>query len=153
MVRIELSSKRPEEIQKHLIFDDCPILGTADLPAAVIDLEYAQRATGTVFGANPVNVLRELADLVQRVPYWKLQLSFLRAFCQHDLHLDQVLVWIRQGDCVVCYGIGRRERDDRQQQATTNPAHRMTHRFPAAFAESSPRVSAARARNRAGSFS
>src|SRR5258708_27958091 len=103
MVRIELSSKRPEGIQKHLIFDDCPILGTADLPAAVIDLEYAPRATGTAFGANPVNVLRELADLVQRIPYCNLPLAFLPAFCHHDLHLAHVLVWIRHCASVPSY--------------------------------------------------
>ena len=34
-----------------------------------------QRMAGTIFSANPVDVLREIADLVESVPYGKLKFA------------------------------------------------------------------------------
>ena len=53
---------------------------------------------GTIFGANPIDVLREIANLVESVPYGKLKFALSSARRQNDLYFDQML-------------FGRRERD------------------------------------------
>ena len=108
MVRVDLRSERAGGVEIDLIFDHCAVGGALNLPAALIELANGEWLAGAVVGSNPVHVLREIANLVQGIPHRQLQLTSRVPRGEHDLHVRQVLFWVRQR-----YGVsdgGRRVR-------------------------------------------
>src|SRR5258708_1578276 len=101
MMGVELRSEGPGRIHKHLIFNDRCRLTSGDLPSALIELKQGERASRMVLRMNPIDVLSEVANLIQSIPNWKLQFTQGRTLRQDDLYLDEMLIWIRQGNCVV----------------------------------------------------
>ena len=75
-----------------LILNDGSICCTFHLPAAWIDLENLKRLAGAILGANPIDVLGEIANLIKSIPYRKLKFAVAGAGRQHDLHLHKMLL-------------------------------------------------------------
>ena len=100
MMRIELRSEGPGRIHKDLILNHGAALRVRDLPPALVHRAHGDRVAGAVFRPHPVHVLREVAHLIQRVPYRKLQLPLRRSLRQQNLHLDQMPLRIGQRNCV-----------------------------------------------------
>jgi hypothetical protein len=65
-----------------------------------VQFANGQRLAGAVFGPNPINVLREVADLVESVPDRKLKSAVGGAWGKLDLDFDQMLLGIGEGNGV-----------------------------------------------------
>src|SRR5438309_11161760 len=75
VMRVDLRSERAGSVEIDLIFDHCAVGGALNLPAALVELADDEWFAGAVPGSDPVHVLREIANLVQGVPHWQLQLA------------------------------------------------------------------------------
>src|ERR1700730_13092026 len=157
-MRIDLCPERSGGIDENLVFNHSAALHVADLRTALVQGAHWNRPPGAVSGSNPVYVLGKVAHLIQRVPNRKLKFALRRTFRQHYLHLHQMLLGIRQRNCVVG-GCARTSQPKAKKKGEgNNPAledswqTKPLHLLPAAFA-AFPIASAARARRRAGSFS
>ena len=62
-----------------------------NLPAAFVEFAHSAGPAGTIFGAHPVDVLGEVADLVEGVPDRELKIALRRTGGQDDLHFNQML--------------------------------------------------------------
>src|ERR1043165_4632074 len=97
-MRIHLGSEGPSGVEVNFVFHDRTTRYAVDLPAAFVQLAQRYRIAGPVFGPNPVDVLRKIADLIQSVPDWKLEFSRGAARGKDHLHLSQVLPEVHEGD-------------------------------------------------------
>src|SRR4029077_3000875 len=95
-MRVQLRAKRSRRINVNLILHDCARIRVLNLPTALIEFVKSKRSAGTIFGANPIYVLREVADLVKSVPDRELKFALSGSGGQHNLNLYQVLLGRRK---------------------------------------------------------
>src|ERR1035438_6798721 len=72
MMRVELCAERTEGINKDLILQNCATFGTGNLPATLRHLLHGKRQAAAAFRAVPLNILSEIANLIERIPDGKL---------------------------------------------------------------------------------
>ncbi len=99
-MRVYLRAERAGRIDVDLIFDNRSALCTLNLPAALVEFVHGKRLTGAVFRTDPVHVLGEVADLIQRVPHGKLEFTLCATWGQDDLDFDEMLFGRGERDCV-----------------------------------------------------
>src|SRR5580704_16979837 len=92
MMRIQLRPERAGRVEVDLIVDHGAGLGVLNLPAALIQFADCERLAGAIAGAHPIDVLRKIADLVERVPYRKLKVALGGAGGKCDPHFDEMLL-------------------------------------------------------------
>ena len=88
---VQLRAEWAGRINVNLILDDRTCCGTLDLPAALIGFVNRKFPAGSIFGAHPVDVLREVADLIERIPDGELEIALRRPGRQSDLNLREML--------------------------------------------------------------
>src|ERR1700684_2942973 len=75
MVSVQLRVEWSRGVGKDLILNDRAAFRASNLPTALVELPHPERIAGTIFRANPVHVLREIADLIERIPNRKLDVA------------------------------------------------------------------------------
>src|ERR1700723_2222836 len=100
MMRVELCAEWTKGINKDLILQNCATFGTGNLPAALVQLLHGKRPAGAVFRADPVHVLGEVANLIERIPDGKLYLALRRSCGQDDLNFYQMMLGICERDSI-----------------------------------------------------
>src|ERR1700693_3309170 len=159
MMRVELCAEWTEGININLILQNCATFGTGNLPATLGQRLHGKRPAGAVFRADPVHVLSEVANLIERIPDGKLQLALRRSCGQDDLNFYQMMFGICERDSIFGRGSATRQSEPEQQNDRDDFAHgggpqiEMLHWFPVALAAPALPRSSARTANRAGSFS
>src|SRR6202044_3559918 len=78
-------------IEVDLVFNDCAASRAMNLPTALMKFADVKSLPCPIFGANPIHVLGEIADLIQRVPDWKLKLAICGPGRKCDLNFSQML--------------------------------------------------------------
>ncbi len=90
VARVQLRAERTGVVAEHFIFDASSVFGTADFPAAGVQLSDGQRATALTFGvgAKPIHILREITYLIEGVPDGEMELMSIAAGrnFKRDLH-------------------------------------------------------------------
>src|SRR5258708_38702708 len=110
---VQLGAEGTRRVNIDLILDDRTCGRTLNLPAAFIGFVNRKFSTRAIFGADPVYVLSEVADLVERMPHWELEIALCRTGRQHDLNLRELFSRRRQRDRVGHGGSGLRGRGGR----------------------------------------
>src|SRR5271165_1383210 len=100
MMQVQLRAEGSRGIGVDLILDNRAVRRALNLPPALIEFAHRERIAGTIFGADPVHELSEIADLIKRVPDGKLEFALGSTRGQDDLHVYQMLLGGRQIDCV-----------------------------------------------------
>jgi hypothetical protein len=55
-------------VSEEFVLDGCSAVGSVDSPGTFIEFVHRKRRAGEIAGANPVDVLGEVTDLVKSVP-------------------------------------------------------------------------------------
>ncbi len=76
VLTIQLGAKRAGLVGEDFIFDLCAFFRAAHAPPAFIQLTEGKRVPCGASGVHPVDVLREVANLIKRVPDRQLQIMF-----------------------------------------------------------------------------
>ncbi len=116
VMRVELCAEGSGRIDKDLIFHYGATLRAGELPSALVQRAHRERPAGAVFRPYPIHILCKVADLIQRVPYRKLQLPLRRALRQQNLHLHEMLVGICQRNRVFSCRVATRHSDAQKQE-------------------------------------
>ena len=111
MVRIQLRAEGTRLVGKDFVLDFASAFSATDAPAALVQFRDCQRQTAIAPSAHPGNVLREIANLVKRVPDGELQLALAGTRRDRNFHLYEMLRCARQGNLVA------------------DPRHRQLRRF------------------------
>src|ERR1700692_671120 len=88
MMSLQLRVEWPGGIDIDLIVHNRATLRTRNQPATLVDVAYHERDAGAILRANPVHVLCEIANLVERVPNRQLEFALPRSRREDDLHFN-----------------------------------------------------------------
>lgn len=108
MMEIELGVERSSLIREGLVLDSGSALNSVDAPGGLVEFAESERLTVRRDGPDPIDVLRKIANLIKRVPYGHLYIAFGRTGWQSKFNLNKMLRGVRQRNCVVNLGCGRR---------------------------------------------
>src|ERR1700722_1917971 len=92
VVGVQLRIEWSRRIGINLILHDRAAFRAFNLPAALVEFPHHEGIAGTIFRANPVHVLSEIADLIERIPNRKLELALRSTRRKNNLHLNQMLL-------------------------------------------------------------
>jgi hypothetical protein len=81
--------ERRRQVRREIVFHNCAIAGAAQVPRALLNSVNWQSASAPINRTYVANVLRKIAHLIKRIPYWQLQQAFVRALRKPKSHMEQ----------------------------------------------------------------
>ena len=100
VMNAQLRAEGAGRVEINLILHDCARGSSVNLPAAFVEFADCQSISGAILGANPVDVLGKVTDLIQSIPYRQLQFAVGRSRRQGDSHLHKMLFGIGERNCI-----------------------------------------------------
>ena len=137
-MRIYLCPERAGGVSVNFVIDRSAFLSAGNVPAAFIEQARNEHASAGCARAQPVDILREVAHLVGRIPHGQLQIVLNLARWNFQMNVQQVSIEVEErngvanrsrGSCVFItlnslrgpYGLGNA--DSKKQKEGVRDAH------------------------------